>query len=124
MSEIKYTESHEWLRLEADGSATVGITDHAQSQLGDLVYVALPGEGRAFSRDEEAAAVESVKAAGEVKMPVSGTVLEVNASLADEPSLVNEAAESDGWFFRMRIDHPEQLDGLMDGAAYRAYIGA
>ncbi|KVF74589.1 glycine cleavage system protein H [Burkholderia sp. FL-7-2-10-S1-D7] len=123
MSEVRYTESHEWLRLEADGSATVGITDHAQSQLGDLVYVALPGEGDTFAQHDEAATVESVKAAGEVKMPVSGTVLETNAALADTPSLANESAESDGWFFRMRIDDPVQLAGLMDAAAYRAYIG-
>ncbi|WP_396333370.1 glycine cleavage system protein GcvH [Burkholderia anthina] len=124
MSEVKYTESHEWLRLEADGSATVGITDHAQAQLGDLVYVALPKEGSTFAQHDEAAAVESVKAAGEVKMPVSGTVLEANAALADTPSLVNDAAESEGWFFRMRIDSPEQVTGLMDSTAYRAYIGA
>ncbi|WGY73311.1 glycine cleavage system protein GcvH [Burkholderia cepacia] len=123
MSEVRYTESHEWLRLETDGSATVGITDHAQSQLGDLVYVALPGEGDAFEQHAEAATVESVKAAGEVKMPVSGTVLAANDALGDTPSLVNEAAEGDGWFFRMRIDRPEQLAGLMDAAAYRAYIG-
>lgn len=123
MSEIRYTESHEWLRLETDGSATVGITDHAQSQLGDLVYVALPGAGDAFAQHDEAATVESVKAAGEVKMPVSGTVLEVNAALADTPSLANESAETDGWFFRMRIDNPAQLAGLMDAVAYRAYIG-
>ncbi|KWI54685.1 glycine cleavage system protein H [Burkholderia pseudomultivorans] len=123
MSEVRYTESHEWLRLEADGSATVGITDHAQSQLGDLVYVALPNEGDAFAQHDEAATVESVKAAGEVRMPVSGTVLAANAVLGDTPSLVNEAAESNGWFFRMRIDRPEQLAGLMDAAAYRTYIG-
>nr|WP_230947075.1 glycine cleavage system protein GcvH [Burkholderia territorii] len=123
MSELRYTESHEWLRVEADGSATVGITDHAQSQLGDLVYVALPREGDAFAQHDEAATVESVKAAGEVKMPVSGTVVEANAALADTPSLVNDSAERDGWFFRMHIDSPEQLAGLMDAAAYRAYIG-
>ncbi|AWV04643.1 glycine cleavage system protein GcvH [Burkholderia sp. JP2-270] len=123
MSEVRYTESHEWLRLEDDGSATVGITDHAQSQLGDLVYVALPGEGAAFAQHDEAATVESVKAAGEIKMPVSGTVLATNAALGDTPSLVNESAESAGWFFRMRVDRPDQLAGLMDAAAYRAYIG-
>lgn len=124
MSDIKYTESHEWLRLEADGSATVGVTDYAQTLLGDLVYVALPQEGDSFAQGEEAATIESVKAAGEIKIPVDGTVLAVNAALADEPSLVNEAAEGAGWFFRMRLDNPEQLAGLMDAAGYQAYIGA
>ncbi|EEG09598.1 glycine cleavage system protein GcvH [Pseudogulbenkiania ferrooxidans] len=124
MSDIKYTESHEWLRLEADGCATVGVTDYAQNLLGDLVYVALPREGDRFAQGEEAATIESVKAAGEIKIPVDGTVVSVNVALADEPSLVNEAAESAGWFFRMRIDNPEQLAGLMDAAGYHAYIGA
>jgi glycine cleavage system H protein len=124
MSDLKYTESHEWLRLEQDGSVTVGITDFAQTLLGDLVFVALPKEGDSFAQGEEAATIESVKAAGEIKIPVTGTVLAVNTLLADEPSLVNSAPESDGWFFRMRIDSPEQLAGLMDAAGYQAYIGA
>ena len=121
MSEIKYTESHEWLRLEDDGSATVGITDFAQTQLGDIVYVALPSADDSFAQDAEAATVESVKAAGEIKMPVAGTVLAINDALNDAPNLVNEAPQGDGWFFRMRIDAPEQLAGLMDEAAYQAY---
>lgn len=124
MSTIKYTESHEWLRLEADGSATVGITDFAQNQLGDIVYVALPESGASFGQDEEAATVESVKAAGEIKLPVAGTVLAVNETLNDAPNLVNEAPEGDGWFLRIQVDAPEQLDGLMDSAAYQAYTRA
>jgi glycine cleavage system H protein len=124
MSDLKYTESHEWLRLEQDGSVTVGITDFAQTLLGDLVFVALPKEGDSFAQGEEAATIESVKAAGEIKIPVTGTVLAVNAVLTDQPNLVNDAPESDGWFFRMRIDSPEQLAGLMDAAGYQAYIGA
>jgi glycine cleavage system H protein len=124
MSTIKYTESHEWLRLEADGSATVGITDFAQQQLGDIVYVALPETGASFGQDEEAATVESVKAAGEIKLPVSGTVLAVNEALNEAPNLVNEAPEGDGWFLRIQVESPEQLDGLMDQAAYQAYTRA
>lgn len=124
MSTIKYTESHEWLRLEADGSAIVGITDFAQQQLGDIVYVALPETGASFGQDEEAATVESVKAAGEIKLPVSGTVLAVNEALNEAPNLVNEAPEGDGWFLRIQVESPEQLDGLMDEAAYQAYTRA
>jgi glycine cleavage system H protein len=124
MSTIKYTESHEWLRLEADGSAIVGITDFAQQQLGDIVYVALPETGASFGQDEEAATVESVKAAGEIKLPVAGTVLAVNEALNDAPNLVNEAPEGDGWFLRIQVESPEQLDGLMDEAAYQAYTRA
>jgi glycine cleavage system H protein len=124
MSTIKYTESHEWQRLEADGSATVGITDFAQQQLGDIVYVALPETGASFGQDEEAATVESVKAAGEIKLPVSGTVLAVNEALNEAPNLVNEAPEGDGWFLRIQVESPEQLDGLMDQAAYQAYTRA
>jgi len=122
MSETKYTESHEWLRLEDDGSVTVGITEYAQNLLGDLVYVALPKEGESFTQGEEAATIESVKAAGEIKLPVDGTIVAVNALLADEPSLVNDAPEGDGWFFRIRPGNPAQLDGLMDDIAYQNLI--
>jgi len=122
MSETKYTESHEWLRLEDDGSVTVGITEYAQNLLGDLVYVALPKEGESFTQGQEAATIESVKAAGEIKLPVDGTIVAVNALLADEPSLVNDAPEGDGWFFRIRPGNLAQLDGLMDDIAYQNLI--
>ncbi|MCW3477981.1 glycine cleavage system protein GcvH [Neisseriaceae bacterium JH1-16] len=122
MSETKYTESHEWLRLEDDGSVTVGITEYAQNLLGDLVYVALPKEGESFTQGQEAATIESVKAAGEIKLPVDGTIVAINALLADEPSLVNDAPEGDGWFFRIRPGNLAQLDGLMDDIAYQNLI--
>ncbi|MDN0077021.1 glycine cleavage system protein GcvH [Crenobacter sp. SG2303] len=123
MSETKYTDSHEWLRLEDDGSVTVGITEYAQNLLGDLVYVALPKEGQSFAKGEEAATIESVKAAGEIALPVDGTIVAVNSLLADEPSLVNDAPEGDGWFFRIQLANPAQLDGLLDDVAYQNLIG-
>ncbi|CAI0982273.1 glycine cleavage system protein GcvH [Serratia grimesii] len=122
MSEIRYTPSHEWLRLEDDGSVTVGITGYAQELLGDLVYVALPKEGESFSQGQEAATIESVKAAADVTMPVDGTIVMVNTLLIDEPSLVNEAPESDGWFFRILPSAPSQLESLMGSLAYQHQI--
>jgi len=123
MSETKYTDSHEWLRLEDDGSVTVGITEYAQNLLGDLVYVSLPKEGQSFTQGEEAATIESVKAAGEIELPVDGTIVAVNHLLADEPNLVNDAPEGDGWFFRIQLTNPAQLDALMDDIAYQNLIG-
>jgi glycine cleavage system H protein len=116
-----FTKDHEW--IEVDGtSATVGITAHAQDQLGDVVFVELPEPGRTVEAGKEAAVVESVKAASEVYAPVSGTVIEANAALADDPSLVNSAPEGDGWFFRLTLADPGQLEGLMDRAAYDAFV--
>jgi len=116
-----FTKDHEW--IEVDGtSATVGITAYAQDQLGDVVFVELPEPGRTVEAGKEAAVVESVKAASEVYAPVSGTVIEANAALADDPSLVNSAPEGDGWFFRLTLADPGQLEGLMDRAAYDAFV--
>lgn len=121
MSGKKFTKDHEWV-VVTDGVATVGITDYAQSALGDIVYVELPEAGRALSAGGDAAVVESVKAASEVYAPLNGTVTEANAALDDDPALVNGDAEGAGWFFKMTVDKPDQLDGLMDAAAYQAFI--
>ncbi|MGL6043024.1 MAG: glycine cleavage system protein GcvH [Sandaracinobacteroides sp.] len=116
-----YSRDHEW--VEVDGTtATVGITDYAQGQLGDVVFVELPEAGRAVAAGKEAAVVESVKAASEVYAPVSGTVTEANAALADTPDLVNQAPEGDGWFFRLTLSNPAELAGLMDEAAYKTFV--
>jgi glycine cleavage system H protein len=116
-----FTRDHEW--IDVDGStATVGITDYAQGQLGDVVFVELPEAGRVVAAGKEAAVVESVKAASEVYAPVSGTVTEANGALADTPDLVNTAPEGDGWFFRLTLSNPAELDGLMDEGAYKAFV--
>ncbi len=116
-----YTDEHEW--IEVDGtSATVGITDYAQSQLGDIVFAEVPEVGTKLSKGGDAAVVESVKAASDVYAPVSGTVTEGNAALADDPSLVNSDPEGAGWFFRLELDDLSELDALMDAAAYRAFV--
>jgi glycine cleavage system H protein len=116
-----YSKDHEW--IEVDGtSATVGITDYAQGQLGDVVFVELPEPGRALEAGKEAAVVESVKAASEVYSPVSGTVTEANRAVADQPDLVNSAPETDGWFFRLTLSDRGELDALMDAEAYRAFV--
>jgi glycine cleavage system H protein len=112
-----YTSDHEWLRIEGD-VATLGITDYAQSQLGDVVFVELPKVGRTLAKAEAAAVVESVKAASDVYAPISGEVLEVNEELAAEPALVNSDAAGKAWFFKIRIADKSELDGLMDEAAY------
>ena len=112
------TEDHEWIRMEADGTATVGITNFAQEQLGDIVYVELPEIGKKLQQGDDAAVIESVKAAAECKAPVSGTVVAVNAALGDEPGAVNREPTGAGWFFRMKIDDYKQMDALMDEAAY------
>lgn len=116
-----YTKDHEWIEVAGD-VATIGITDYAQGQLGDVVFVELPEAGRAVEAGSEAAVVESVKAASDVFAPVSGTVTEANGALADTPDLVNSAPEGDGWFFRVRLADPEQLDGLLDAAGYKAFL--
>jgi glycine cleavage system H protein len=120
---VHYTEEHEWIRVEGD-SATVGITDFAQGQLGDIVFVELPDAGRQVTKGGEAAVVESVKAASDVYAPVSGEVTEANAALGDDPSLVNTDPEGEGWFFRLRLSDTSELDGLMDAEAYKAFCEA
>jgi len=115
-----FTQDHEWIAVEG-GSATVGITDYAQAQLGDIVFVELPAPGHTVQKGGEAAVVESVKAASDVFAPVSGTVSEVNGALEKDPALVNSAAESGGWFFRLALADPSELEGLMDAAAYKAF---
>src|SRR4051812_45658819 len=115
-----YTEDHEWLAIDGD-VATVGITDYAQSQLGDVVFVELPKVGRALKKAEAAAVVESVKAASDVYAPLTGEVLEINDALAAEPALVNSDAGGKAWFFRMKIADKSELDGMMDESAYKTH---
>lgn len=116
-----FTEDHEWIDVDGD-VATVGITDFAQGQLGDIVFVEVPETGTGVTKGGDAAVVESVKAASDVYAPVDGTVTEGNAMLADDPSLVNSDPEGEGWFFRMTLSDAGQLDGLMDAAAYKAFV--
>lgn len=121
MSDIRFSKDHEWIKL--DGSVgTVGITDYAQHALGDIVFVEVPEAGRKLIRGDEAAVVESVKAASEVYSPVSGVVVEGNAALADQPALVNESPEDGAWFFKIELAAPAELDELMDRAAYDEYV--
>ncbi|PZO75546.1 MAG: glycine cleavage system protein GcvH [Mesorhizobium amorphae] len=122
MPQTYFTEDHEWLRVEG-GIATVGITDYAQEQLGDLVFVELPEVGRALAKGDTAVVVESVKAASDVYAPAEGEVTEVNESLGTEPALVNSSATGDGWLWKMRLADEAQLSGLMDEAAYQKHIG-
>ncbi|MBW8841707.1 MAG: glycine cleavage system protein GcvH [Sphingomonadales bacterium] len=116
-----FTEDHEWVDVDGD-IGTVGITDYAQGQLGDIVFVDVPEEGKAVAKGDEAAVVESVKAASDVYSPVSGTVIEGNADLADNPGLVNEDADGEGWFFKLTLSDPSELEGLMDEAKYDAFV--
>jgi len=121
MSDRRYTQDHEW--IDADGEiGTVGITDYAQDQMGDVVFVELPDSGKALTRGGEAAVVESVKAASEVYSPVSGEVVESNPALSDNPGLVNVSAESEGWFFKIKITKAEELNNMMDKEAYSKFI--
>ena len=115
-----FTQEHEWIEVEGD-TATVGITDHAQSQLGDIVFVEVPKPGTVLARGKEAAVVESVKAASDVYSPISGTVSEGNTAIEEDPALVNSDAEGAGWFFRLTIADTGELDGLMDETAYRDF---
>jgi glycine cleavage system H protein len=121
MSEIRYTEEHEWIRVE-NGVGTVGISAYAQEQLGDVVYVELPEIGRKVEKGKEMAVVESVKAASEVYAPVSGEVVEVNELLSGDPAKINADALGEGWFVKLRISDPKELEGLMDEAAYRKFV--
>jgi glycine cleavage system H protein len=117
----RFTKDHEWIRVDS-GIGTVGITHHAQTQLGDIVFVDVPESGRKTKQGEAVAVVESVKAASDVFAPVSGEVIEANAELAGQPALVNEDAEGKAWFFKLRIADPAELDKLMDRAAYEAFV--
>ena len=121
MAEVKYSEDHEWISIEGD-VGTVGITGFAQEQLGDIVFVELPEAGTALGKGDQAGVVESVKAASEIYAPVAGEIVEANDTLADTPETVNAAAESVGWFFKIRLADMTELDGLMDEAAYKAFI--
>jgi glycine cleavage system H protein len=121
MSAFRYTRDHEWIRVEGD-LAAIGITDYAQSQLGDVVYVELPEIGRRVERGKEAAVVESVKAASEVYAPVSGEVVAVNDALAANPATVNTDPMGEGWFLKLRLDDPKQLDSLMDEDTYKRFV--
>ncbi len=121
MTALHFTKDHEWVRLDGD-LAVIGITDYAQSQLGDVVYVELPEPGHRVEQGKEAAVVESVKAASEVYAPVSGEVAEVNEALAADPAKVNADPLGEGWFMKLRLDDPKQLDGLMDEAAYQRFV--
>ena len=118
---LRYTEEHEWLKQEGD-EVIVGITEHAVEQLGDLVFVELPEEGTTVVRGDEVVTIESVKAASDITAPLDGQITEVNAAIVENPALVNEDPMEDGWFFKMTLADPSELEGLMDEEAYRAYI--
>ena len=120
--ELKYTKSHEWVRNEDDGTVTIGITDHAQQLLGDLVFVELPEVGTEMAAENAACVVESVKAASDVYMPVSGEVVAVNESLADAPVTINDSPYEDGWLIRVKLSNPDELEDLMDSDSYDAEI--
>jgi glycine cleavage system H protein len=122
MATTYFTEDHEWIRVEG-GVATVGITDYAQEQLGDLVFVELPEAGKALKKGDTAVVVESVKAASDVYAPADGEVVETNAALSADPALVNSAATGDGWLWKMKLADESQLSGLLDEAGYKAHIG-
>lgn len=122
MTKLYFTEDHEWISLDGD-VATVGITNHAQEQLGDLVFVELPEVGSTVAKGDAAAVVESVKAASDVYSPVDGTITEVNEALTSDPAKVNQKAEKEGWLWKMKLSDASQLDGLMSAADYIAMIG-
>jgi glycine cleavage system H protein len=118
---VYFTKDHEWIRVAGD-TATVGISDHAQEALGDIVFAEVPEAGKRLNKGQEAAVVESVKAASDVYAPVSGEVIEGNAAIADDPAVINRDPEGDGWFFKLRLDDTGELDGLMDEGAYREWV--
>ena len=122
-NDLKYTKSHEWIRQESDGTVTVGITDHAQDQLGDVVFVEAPKPGRTVKKGEECGVIESVKAAADIYAPVSGEIVAANEALADQPEKVNEDAYA-AWMFRIRPSDPSELAGLLDAAAYEKVAAA
>ena len=118
---LYFTREHEWIRVEGD-TATVGISDHAQEALGDIVFAEVPEVGKQLTKGQEAAVVESVKAASDVYAPVSGEVIEGNSAVTDDPAVVNQDAEGDGWFFKLTLSDPSELEGLMDEDAYREWL--
>jgi glycine cleavage system H protein len=118
---VYFTKEHEWISVDGD-TATVGISNHAQEQLGDIVFAEVPEAGRKLTKGHEAAVVESVKAASDVYAPVSGEVVEGNQGVADDPALINTDPEGQGWFFKLKLDNPSELDGLMDETAYREWV--
>lgn len=122
MPDRLYTKDHEWLQVGEDGLATIGITQHAQEALGDIVFVELPEPGRSLAKGEACAVVESVKAASDIYAPLSGTVAENNPAIVEDPALVNKEPESGGWFFRMRLNDPAAIAELMDQAAYGKFL--
>jgi glycine cleavage system H protein len=121
-SDLNYAESHEWLRLESDGTAVIGISDHAQDALGDVVYVELPDIGAQLDAGAEVAVVESVKAASDIYSPVTGEILMINEALEDQPDLVNSSPYADGWLFCVRLDNPEELNSMLDADAYQSVV--
>lgn len=123
-ADLKYIETHQWVRVSDDGTATVGITDFAQEQLGDVVYIGVPEVGVTVNGAEEAGVAESVKSASDVFSPVTGEVIEVNEGLEDEPEKVNEDPYGDGWLFKVRLEDKGELDGLMDATAYAEHVAA
>ncbi|PPI83643.1 glycine cleavage system protein H [Marinobacter maroccanus] len=123
-ADLKYIETHQWVRVSDDGTATVGITDFAQELLGDVVYIGVPDVGATVNGGEEAGVAESVKSASDVFSPVTGEVIEVNESLEDEPEKVNEDPYGDGWLYKVRLEDAGELDGLMDSAAYAEHVAA
>ncbi|KZY51455.1 MULTISPECIES: glycine cleavage system protein GcvH [Sulfitobacter] len=119
---MKFTEEHEWLRVEGD-EVVVGITNHAAEQLGDVVFVELPEEGTTVSKDDEVVVIESVKAASDILAPIDGEITEVNGALTDNPSMVNDDPQGEAWFFKMKVSDASQMDDFMDEAAYQKFIG-
>ena len=120
---VYFTKEHEWVRVEGN-NATVGSSSHAQEQLGDIVFAETPEAGKSLRKGEEAAVVESVKAASDVYSPISGTVIEGNPALADDPAIINNDPEGAGWFFKLEVTDPSELEGLMDEAAYREFVAS
>lgn len=120
--DLRYSKSHEWVRIEGDGEVTIGITDHAQEQLGDLVFVELPEEGGEVEAGGECAVIESVKAASDVYSPVSGEIIAINGALADTPEIINQDAFGEGWICRIKLSDAAELDGLLDADGYAAVV--
>ena len=121
-NELKYRDSHEWVRKEADGTYTVGITEHAQELLGDMVFVDLPDVGNTYSQGDDCAVAESVKAASDIYAPISGEIIEVNSALDGEPELVNSTPYAEGWLFKIKASNESELDSLLDADAYKGSI--
>ena len=120
-SDLKFTRDHEWVRLEDDSTVTIGVTDHAQAQLGDLVFVEVPDVGTSFGAGDAAAVVESVKAASDVYAPLAGEVVEANEGLSESPELINNDPYGEGWIYKLRVENPDAVEELMDAQDYEAY---